>query len=77
MKLKDIEPVGVIVQEGNDHGLIESEVIQGISTLPVGTKLYTAEQMKQAYMAGVDYGYEARESHEELLNSGEAQDEEV
>lgn len=74
-ELKDIEPVGVIVQDGNDHGLIESEVIQGISTLPVGTKLYTAEQMKQAYMSGVYYGYEARESHEELLNSGEAQDE--
>ena len=29
--LKDIKPVGVIVKEGNDHGLIESEVIQGIT----------------------------------------------
>lgn len=46
-ELKDIEPVGVIVQDGNDHGLIESEVIQGISTLPVGTKIYTAEQMQE------------------------------
>lgn len=47
MDLKDIEPVGVVVQDGNDHGLIESEVIQGVSTLPVGTKIYTAEQMQQ------------------------------
>lgn len=77
MDLKDIEAVGVIVQDGNDHGLIESKVLQGISTLPVGTKLYTAEQMKQAYEAGVDYGYEARESHERLLNFEEAHDEEV
>ena len=47
MDLKDIEPVGVIVQDGNDHGLIESDVIQGISTLPVGTKIYTAEQIQK------------------------------
>ena len=46
-ELKNIEPVGVIVQDGNDHGLIESEVIQGISTLPVGTKIYTAEQIQE------------------------------
>lgn len=45
--LKDIEPVGVIVQDGNDHGFIESDVIQGISTLPVGTKIYTAEQIQE------------------------------
>lgn len=43
--LKEIEPVGVIVQDGNDHGLIESKVLQGISMLAVGTKLYTEEQM--------------------------------
>lgn len=42
-----------------------------------GQPLYSAEQMKQAYMAGVDYGYEARESHEELLNSGELSNEEI
>ncbi|MBS4460218.1 hypothetical protein [Lactococcus petauri] len=47
VELKDIEPVGVIVQDGNDHGLIESDVIQGISTLPVGTKIYTAEQIQE------------------------------
>lgn len=47
MDLKDIEPVGIIVQDGNDHGLIESEVLQGISTLPVGTKIYTTEQMQE------------------------------
>ena len=45
--LKEIEPVGVIVQDGNDHGLIESEVLQGISMLAVGTKLYTEEQMQE------------------------------
>ncbi|MDT2741982.1 hypothetical protein [Lactococcus garvieae] len=42
-----------------------------------GRPVYSAEQMKQAYMDGVEYGYEARESHEEILNSGEAQDEEI
>ena len=47
--------------------------IKPVATLG-GKPLYSAEQMKQAYMAGVDYGYEARESHEELLNSGEVQD---
>lgn len=47
MDSKDIEAVGVIVQDGNDHGLIESEVLQGISTLPVGTKIYTTEQMQE------------------------------
>lgn len=36
-----------------DHGLIESEVIQGISTLPVGTKLYTVEQLEQAEQLGM------------------------
>lgn len=46
-ELKEIEPVGAIVQDGKDYGLIESEVLQGISVLPVGTKLYTAEQMKK------------------------------
>lgn len=45
--LKEIEPVGVIVQDGNDYGLIESEVLQGISMLPVGTKIYTTEQMQE------------------------------
>lgn len=48
--------------------------IKPVATLG-GKPLYTAEQMKQAYMAGVDYGYEARESHEEILNTREAQDE--
>lgn len=48
--------------------------IEAVATLG-GKPLYTAEQMKQAYMSGVYYGYEAREIHEELLNSGEAQDE--
>lgn len=47
MDLKDIEAVGVIVQDGNDHGLIESEFLQGISMLPLGTKIYTTEQMQE------------------------------
>lgn len=73
MELKDIKPVGYY----NDaHGFLHDEFDKdcycqgGCSMEPV----YTAEQMKQAYMAGVDYGYEARESHEELLNTGEVQD---
>ena len=47
MKLSEIEPVARVVQEGPDYGLIESEVIQGISMLPVGTRFYTAEQMQE------------------------------
>lgn len=47
MGIEDIEAVGVIVKDGNDHGLIESEVIQGISILPIGTKIYTTEQMQE------------------------------
>lgn len=50
--------------------------IKPVATLG-GQPLYSAEQMKQAYMSGVDYGYEARESHEILLNFEEKQDEEV
>ncbi|WP_205272531.1 hypothetical protein [Lactococcus taiwanensis] len=49
MKLDEIESVGVVVKNGQDYGLIESEVIQGISMLPIGTNLYTAEQI-QEYM---------------------------
>ena len=38
MKLNEIEEVGKVVQDGPDYGLIESKVIQGITTLPVGTQ---------------------------------------
>ena len=47
MKLSEIEAVARVVKDGQDYGLIESEVIQGISMLPVGTKFYTAEQMQE------------------------------
>lgn len=47
MKLSEIEEVARVVKDGPDYGLIESEVIQGISMLPVGTKFYTAEQMQE------------------------------
>lgn len=47
MKPSEVEEVARVVKEGPDYGLIESEVIEGISMLPVGTKLYTAEQMQE------------------------------
>lgn len=47
MKLSEIEPVARVVKDGPDYGLIESEVIQGISMLPAGTELYTADQMQE------------------------------
>ncbi|PAL02577.1 hypothetical protein [Lactococcus lactis] len=46
MKLSEIEEVGKVVQDGPDYGLIESKVIQGITTLPVGTLLVTSDQMQ-------------------------------
>ncbi|WP_347979482.1 hypothetical protein [Lactococcus formosensis] len=73
-ELKDITPAFEVTDEAVDNmGCIFAYELraQGIE------RLYTEDQMKQAYMTGVDYGCEARESHEELLNSGEAQDEEV
>ncbi|KXT63206.1 hypothetical protein LACDD01_00150 [Lactococcus sp. DD01] len=54
----------------------ELKDIKPVATLG-GEQLYSAEQMKQAYMSGVDYGYEARESHERLLNFEGTHDEEV
>lgn len=47
MKLSKIEKVARVVKDGPDYGLIESEVIQGISMLPVGTKFYTDLQMQE------------------------------
>lgn len=47
MKLSEIEEVARVVKDGPDYGLIESEVIQGISMLPVGTKFYTDLQMQE------------------------------
>ena len=47
MKLSKIEEVARVVKDGPDYGLIESEVIQGISMLPVGTKFYTDLQMQE------------------------------
>ena len=47
MKLSEIEAVARVVKDGPDYGLIESEVIQGISMLPVGSELYTADQMQE------------------------------
>lgn len=55
MKLDEIEPVGVVVKDGQDYGLIESEVIQGVSMLPIGTNLYTAEQMQEYTAIKRDY----------------------
>lgn len=46
MKLNEIEEVGKVVQDGPDYRLIESKVIQGITTLPVGTLLVTSDQMQ-------------------------------
>lgn len=54
----------------------ELKDIKPVATLG-GQPLYSAEQMKQAYESGVDYGYEARESHERLLNSGELSNEKI
>lgn len=53
MKLSEIEEIARVVKDGPDYGLIESEVIQGISMLPVGTKFYTAEQMQEYAKAQV------------------------
>ncbi|MCT1172355.1 hypothetical protein [Lactococcus lactis] len=53
MKLSEIEEVARVVKDGPDYGLIESEVIQGISMLPVGSELYTADQMQEYAKAKV------------------------
>ena len=63
-------------ERGNWINMTGLKDIKPVATLG-GQPLYSAEQMKQAYMSGVDYGYEARESHEILLNFEEKQDEEV
>lgn len=47
MKIEDIKPIGKVIQTHPDFGTIESEVIQGITMLDVGTKLYTDEQMQE------------------------------
>lgn len=47
MILNEIEEVGKVIQDGPDYGIIESKVIQGITTLPVGTLLVTSDQMQE------------------------------
>lgn len=53
MEIEDIKPIGKVIQTHHDFGTIESEVIQGITMLDVGTKLYTDEQMQEYAKAQV------------------------
>lgn len=76
MKLSEIEAVGRVVKDGPDYGLIESEVIQCISMLPVGTKFYTADQMQQFMVQNVRhaltlYGAKVCGFHLEQLEKSE------
>ena len=55
MKQSEIEEVARVVKDGPDYGMIESKVIQGISMLPVGTKLYTDLQILEYAEVKRDY----------------------